>query len=185
MPASFNNCGPPAQEVPPHLGADSVRAPGGHATLVRDDALCSQPPPKYRCDSSRCRIRRRPAPVQCVFARKPLRRQQADSRNRSTHHGARAAQHELLVQIDHDYPLQPSPPLQQFLPVMVHTSHIERADRSLRQVHRIAGSPRPFLRVSRNRRIVSPTARSTVWSPRRCRKRYPVVKSGTLTSPGA
>src|SRR5258708_5288944 len=35
----------------------------------------------------------------------------------------------------------------------------------------------------RNRRTVSPTARSMVWSSRRCKKRYSVVKSGTLTSP--
>ena len=35
----------------------------------------------------------------------------------------------------------------------------------------------------RNRRTVSPTARSMVWSSRRCKKRYRVVKSGTLTRP--
>src|SRR5271168_2546409 len=44
---------------------------------------------------------------------------------------------------------------------------------------------RPFLRVPRNRRTVSPTVRSMVTSSRRCRKRYSVVKFGTLPSPSA
>lgn len=43
----------------------------------------------------------------------------------------------------------------------------------------------PFFCALRNRRTVSPTARSIVWSWRPCRKRYSVVESGTLARPGA
>jgi hypothetical protein len=42
---------------------------------------------------------------------------------------------------------------------------------------------RPFLRVPRIRRTVWSAARSTVGSSKRWRKRYRVVKSGTLTNP--
>ena len=95
-------------------------------------------------------------------------------------------QQELLIQIRHDHPLQPVPPRQRFLPVMMHAPHKERADRSLRQargVHGHASSPPAQRREPRSRRTVSPTARWMVWSSRRFRKRYKVAKSGTLPSP--
>jgi hypothetical protein len=56
-------------------------------------------------------------------------------------------QQELLIQICHNRPLQLVPPWQRFLPVMMHASHKERADRSLRQargIDRHAGSPPSF-----------------------------------------
>src|SRR6267154_4927990 len=95
-------------------------------------------------------------------------------------------QHELLIQIHGHHPLQPVPPGQRFLPVMMHASHKERAHRALRQTGGVHGdaSPLPLWRSEpRSRRTVSPTARSMVWSSRRCKKRYSVVKSGTLTRP--
>jgi hypothetical protein len=56
-------------------------------------------------------------------------------------------QHELLIQIHGDHPLQPVPPRQRFLPVMMRAPHKERAHRTLRQtggVHCDA-SPPPLL----------------------------------------
>jgi hypothetical protein len=46
-------------------------------------------------------------------------------------------QQKLLIQIRHDHPLQPMSPRQRFLPMMMHASHKERADRSLRQARGI------------------------------------------------
>lgn len=51
---------------------------------------------------------------------------------------------DLLIQIRHNHALQPVPPRQRFLPVMMHAPHKERADRSLRQarsVHSYASAP--------------------------------------------
>ena len=53
-------------------------------------------------------------------------------------------QHELLIQIHGDHPLQPVPPRQRFLPVMMRALHKERAHRALRQtcgVHGDASTP--------------------------------------------
>ena len=52
-------------------------------------------------------------------------------------------QQELLIQIRHDHPLQPVPPRQGFLPVMMQAPHKERADRSLRQARRVDGHASP------------------------------------------
>src|SRR6266478_1610564 len=49
-------------------------------------------------------------------------------------------QHELLIQIHGDHPLQPVPPRQRFLPVMMHAPHKERARRSLRQARGVHGN---------------------------------------------
>ena len=46
-------------------------------------------------------------------------------------------QQELLIQVRHDHPLQPMPPGQGFLAVMVQATHKERADRSLCQARRV------------------------------------------------
>ena len=46
-------------------------------------------------------------------------------------------QHEVLIQIDRDHPLQPVPPRQRFVPVMMHAPHNECADDCLRQARRI------------------------------------------------
>src|SRR5579875_2820246 len=92
----------------------------------------------------------------------------------------------LLIQIRHDHPLQPMPPRQGFLPIMMQASHKVRADRSLGQAGGIDGHPSPrrsWPRPPGMRRTVSPTARSRLGPSSRLRKRYKVVKSGTLFNP--
>jgi hypothetical protein len=56
-------------------------------------------------------------------------------------------QHELLIQIHGHHPLQPVPPRERFLPVMMHAPHKERAYRALRQTGGVHGdaSPLPLL----------------------------------------
>lgn len=57
-------------------------------------------------------------------------------------------QHELLIQIDHDHPLQPLPPRQRFLPKTIQSVHEKRTDRSLCQTRGVdchAGSSPPLL----------------------------------------
>ena len=81
----------PSRECPSHLGPHSVHAPSFLAALGGDHALRARAGAGCRCDSSRCRIRRRPEPVRCGFARQPLRPPQANSRNRSTGRAARVA----------------------------------------------------------------------------------------------
>ena len=56
-------------------------------------------------------------------------------------------QHELLIQIHGHHPLQPVPPRQRFLPVMMHAPNKERAHRALRQTAGVHGdaSTLPFL----------------------------------------
>jgi nitrate reductase beta subunit len=54
---------------------------------------------------------------------------------------------ELLIQIGHDDPLQPMPPRQRFLPMMMYVPPEEPADRTLRQsgcVNGHAGIPSAF-----------------------------------------
>src|SRR6266403_356292 len=55
--------------------------------------------------------------------------------------------HELLIQIHGHHPLQPVPPGQRFLPVMMNAPHKERAHRALRQTGGVHGdaSPLPLL----------------------------------------
>jgi hypothetical protein len=56
-------------------------------------------------------------------------------------HGPRRAfrQQELLIKIRRNHPLQPAPPGQRLLPVMMQAPHKERADRSLRQTCGVDG----------------------------------------------
>src|ERR1700730_947915 len=53
-------------------------------------------------------------------------------------------QHELVIQIHGHHPLQPVPPRQRFLPVMMHAPHKERAHRALRQTGGVHGDARPL-----------------------------------------
>ena len=59
----------------------------------------------------------------------------------------RLRQQKLLIQVRHDHPLQPMPPGQRFLSVVMQTTHEKCADRSLRQTRRVhahTGSPSSF-----------------------------------------
>ena len=152
----------------PHLCAHAVDAPGFLPALGGDHTLRAELLPDVGVIPFAVELgvgQHQPDP--CLLgSRLDDRRQIRTVVPRATSRDLR--EQELLIQIGHHDPLQPMPPRQRFLPMMMHAPHEERADRA-----------------PRNRRTVSPTARSMVTSSRRCRKRYRVVKSGTLPSPSA
>jgi len=130
-----------SRERPPHLGTHSADAPGFLSALGRDYTLRPELAPDVdvislavergvgqhqtngRSRGSRCdEVRQIPTIVPGPAAR-ALRQQK------------------LLIQIRHDHPLQPMPPGQRFLPVMMHAPHEEGADRSLHQAPGIASEP--------------------------------------------
>jgi len=99
-------------------------------------------------------------------------------------------QQKLLIQIRHNDPLQPMPPRQRLLPAMVEATHEKRADRPLRQtrgVHADASFSSAFSTRAAQathgppHRLVPGLNRQP--SSSRCKKRYSVVKSGTLVNP--
>jgi hypothetical protein len=137
----------PSWEGPTHLGAYSVDAPGFLAALGRDHALR----PELLPDVSMI-----PFAVELgVGQHQPDTRllgSRLDDRGQIRAIVPRAAardlrQQKLLIQIRHHHPLQPVPPRQRFLPVMMHAPHKKRADRALRQARRIdrhASAPPSF-----------------------------------------
>jgi hypothetical protein len=127
----------PSRELPPHLGAHSMEAPGFLSTLGGDHTLC----PELLSDVGMI-----PLAVELGVGQHQTNARLLGSRfdhsgqiraivPRATSRDLR--QHKLLIQIRHDHPLQPMPPGQRFLPVMMHPPHEEGADRSLRQARRI------------------------------------------------
>jgi hypothetical protein len=136
-----------SRERPPHLGTHSVQAPCFLSALGGDHALRPELAPDVGMISLAVEL--------------GVGKHQADARSLGSCFDdggkiravvLRAAsrdlrQQKLLIQIRHDHPLQPMSPRQWFLPVRMHASHKERADRSLRQARRIdrhAGSPPSF-----------------------------------------
>ena len=101
-----------------------------------------------RYDFSRCRIRRRSRPTRWEFPEKRLRRPQANSHSCSRGRVGDLQQQELLIQFRDDHSLQPVPPRQRFLPIIVYPSYEKRAHRSVRQARCVDGAPPEKTRMS-------------------------------------
>jgi len=164
----------PLRECPPHLGAHTMYAPGFLSTLggnyaLRSEALADVGVIAFAVELRVCQHHPDAGLLRSGFNDG---RQIRTVVPRASPRELR--QHELLIQIHGDHPLQPVPPRQRFLPMMMHAPHKERAHRTLCQpVASTATRARflPWRSEPRNRRTVSPTARSMVWSSRRCKKR--------------
>ena len=177
-----------ARKCPPHFGSHPAHSPGFLPTFRRDHTLRSESLPDVGV-----------VPLAVEFG---IGQHQTDPRllgsclhdrrqTRAVVPGAppsHLCQHTLPVQVNHHDPLQPVPPGQRLLPVMMLASDEEGAHRPRRQaggIDRHAGPLSPPGHTLPNRRTVSPTARASVASSTRFRKRYSVVKSGTLLNPRA
>jgi hypothetical protein len=134
-------------EFPTHLGTHSVAAPGLLSALGGDYALRPELSPDVGMVSLAVEFG--------VGQHQPnarLLRSRWDDRGQIRAIVPRAAardlrQQKLLIQIRHNHPLQPMPPGQRFLPVVMHAPHKKRADCALRQARRIdryAGAPPSF-----------------------------------------
>jgi hypothetical protein len=152
----------PSRKCSPHLGAHFMDAPGLLSTLGRDHT----PRPELLPDvgvipfAVEFGVGQHQTDARLLGSRFDYRGQIRTVVPRATSRDLR--QQKLLIQIRHDHPLQPMPPRQRFLPVMMQASHKECADRSLRKPVASTATRarrRPFLRVPRSRRTVSPTAR--------------------------
>ncbi len=146
---------------PAHLRTDTTYSPGFLSTLGGDHALC----PELLTDVSMI-----PFAVELCIGQDQsdgsLLRGGFDHRGqigavvpRTAARGLR--QQELLIQIRYHHPLQPMPPRQRLLPVMVQATHKNVLTAPCAKP--VASTPtrarrRPFRRVPRNRRTVSPTA---------------------------
>lgn len=137
----------PRWKRPPHFGTHPVHAPGFLSSLGGDHALRSE---------LLTNVSMIPLAVELgIGQHQPdgcLLRGRRDYRGQIRAIVPRPApgalrQQELLIQIRHDHPLQPMPPRQRLLAVVMQATHKERADRSLRQTRRVhahAGSSPTF-----------------------------------------
>ena len=127
-----------------HLGAHSVDAPRFLSALGRDHALRPELLPNVGVISLAVEfgIGQHQPDARLLPSSLDHGRQIRAVVPRATSRQLR--QHELLIQIDRDHPLQPVPPRQRFLPVMMQASHKERADRSLRQTRCVHGYASPL-----------------------------------------
>jgi hypothetical protein len=137
----------PSWECPPHLGAHSVDAPGFLSALGGDHALRPELLPDVGMISLAVEfgVGQNQPDVRLLGSRSDDSRQIRTVVPRAASRNLR--QRELLIQIRHDYPLQPVAQWQRFLPVMTPAPHEERAHRSLCQARRIdrhAGAPPSF-----------------------------------------
>ena len=137
----------PRRKRPPHFGTHPVHAPSFLSTLRGDHALC----PEFLADVAMV-----PLTVELRIGQhqpdgSSLRRRFDDGGQiravvpRSA--SCRLRQQELLIQIGHDHPLQPMPPRQRLLAMVMQATDKKRADGSLRQtrgVHSHAGSSPAF-----------------------------------------
>src|SRR5208283_3155563 len=174
------------RKCPPHLGPHSVHAPSFLSALGGDHTLRSQLLTNVGVISLAVEfgIGQHQPDARLPGSGFDHRGQIRAVVPRAASRGLR--QQKLLIQVRHHHPLQPVPPRQRFLPVMMQAPHKEVLTAPCAKP--VASTPtrarrRPFRRAPRNRRTVSPTACSMVCSFKRCKKRYSVVKSGTLVSP--
>jgi len=94
-------------------------------------------------------------------------------------------QQELLIQFRDDHSLQPVPPRQRFLPIIVYPSYEKSAHRSVRQARSVDGHTNSLATaMSRTAQPALGLANRSIDSlvVKRWRKRCRVVKSGTLPS---
>ena len=115
----------PPWEGTPHLGADSVQAPCFLSALGGNHALCSEAFADVGVISLAVEFRVRQHQPDAGFLGS-----RGDDRGQIRTVVPRTAprelrQHELLIQIHGDDPLQPVPPRQRFLPVMMQAAHKE------------------------------------------------------------
>src|SRR5436309_229713 len=137
----------PSWEGTSHLGTHSVYAPGFLPTLGGNHALRSETFANVGVIALAVELRVRQHQPDagllgsCVDDGRQIRAVVPRPSPRELR------QHELLIQIHGHHPLQPVPPRQRFLPVMMHAPHKERAHRALRQTGGVHGdaSPLPLL----------------------------------------
>ena len=132
-----------SRKRPPHFGPHSAHPPGLLPTLGRDHAPGPQWAPEVGMIPLAIEfgVGQHHSDARLLGSRFAQARQIRAVVPRTA---SRALpEQELLIQIRHDHPLQPVPPGQGFLPVMMQAPHKKRADRSWRQAGRVDGHPSP------------------------------------------
>src|SRR6516165_5406632 len=129
---------------PPHFGTHAAQAPSFLSAFGRDHALRSKFLPNVGVISLAVELG-----VGQHQADGCLLRSRFDDRGqiRTVVPGTAPRdlrQQELLIQIRHHHPLQPVPPRQRLLPMMMHPAHKKRAHRPLRQTRGVHRDARPL-----------------------------------------
>jgi hypothetical protein len=135
------------RECSPHFGAHAVDAPGFLSALGRDHAPRTELAADVPVISLAVEFGvGQPQPDSCSPRSGFYNRGQVRAVVPRTSPGT-LRQQKLLIQVRDDDPLQPMPPWQRFLPVMMQATHEEGTDRSwcqTRGVHPDASPPGPF-----------------------------------------
>jgi hypothetical protein len=147
----------PLRECMPHFGTHPVHAPGFLPALGRNHALRSETLADVGVIALAIELRvgQHQPDAGLLSSRFDHGRQICAVVPRTAPRELR--QHELLIQINHNHPLQPVPPRQRFLPVMMHAPYKEGAHRSLRQTRGVDGDASPLSPLAQ--RATQPTHR--------------------------